>query len=107
MATTVFPPRSRAAAPQSHGSIAALAAIVTSWHYAGGRRDLRFDLLRGLAVIAMVTDHVGGQESWLYTLTGGNRFWTSAAEGFIFISGLVMGIVYPAVIARNGVGAAV
>jgi len=107
MATTVFPPRSRAAAPQAHGLIAALATLIASWRYAGAKRDLRFDLLRGLAVIAMVTDHVGGQESWLYTLTGGNRFWTSAAEGFIFISGLVMGIVYPAVIARDGIGAAV
>lgn len=107
MATTVFPPRSRAAVPQSHGIIAALATLVSSWRYAGDKRDLRFDLLRGLAVIAMVTDHVGGQDSWLYTLTGGNRYWTSAAEGFIFISGLVMGIVYPAVIARNGIGTAV
>ncbi len=107
MATTVFPPRGRAAAHRSHGISAALATIVASWRYAGGKRDLRFDLLRGLAVVAMVTDHVGGQESWLYTLTGGNHYWTSAAEGFIFISGLVMGIVYPAVIARDGLGAAV
>lgn len=107
MATTVFPPRSRAAAPQAHGLIAALATLIASWRYAGAKRDLRFDLLRGLAVVAMVTDHVGGQESWLYTLTGGNHYWTSAAEGFIFISGLVMGIVYPATIARDGLGAAV
>ncbi len=107
MATTVFPPRSRTTAPQSHGIFATLATLIASWRYAGAKRDLRFDLLRGLAVIAMVTDHVGGQESWLYTLTGGNHFWTSAAEGFIFISGLVMGIVYPAVIARDGSGAAV
>ena len=107
MATTVFPPRGRAAAHRSHGMLATLATIIASWRYAGAKRDLRFDLLRGLAVVAMVTDHVGGQESWLYTLTGGNHFWTSAAEGFIFISGLVMGIVYPAVIARDGIGAAV
>ncbi len=107
MATTVFPPHSEATAHQSRGILATLATLIASWRYAGAKRDLRFDLLRGLAVIAMVTDHVGGQESWLYTLTGGNRFWTSAAEGFIFISGLVMGIVYPAVIAREGIGAAV
>lgn len=107
MATTVFPPRNGAAVPQAHGRLTTLATLIASWRYAGAGRDLRFDLLRGLAVIAMITDHIGGQESWLYTLTGGNRFWTSAAEGFIFISGLVMGIVYPAVIARDGVGAAV
>ncbi len=74
MATTVFPPRSRAAALQSHGMLATLATLIASWRYVGAKRDLRFDLLRGLAGIAMVTDHVGGQESWLYVLTGGNRF---------------------------------
>ena len=107
MATTMFPPRGRAAVPHTRGIVAVLATLLASWRYAGGRRDLRLDLLRGLAVVAMVTDHVGGEESWLYIFTGGNHFWTSAAEGFIFISGLAMGIVYPAVIAREGIGAAV
>ena len=106
MATTHFNPRRATAMPQSQHLFAALLARIASWRYVGERRDLRFDLLRGLAVIAMVTDHVGGSQSWLYTLTGGNHFWTSAAEGFVFISGLVMGIVYPAVIARQGLGAA-
>lgn len=84
---------------------AVLAARFASWRYAGDRRDLRFDLLRGLAVFAMITDHVGGERSWLYHLTGGNAFWTSAAEGFVFISGLVMGIVYAGVFARQGLRA--
>ncbi|HEY8597206.1 MAG TPA: OpgC domain-containing protein [Thermomicrobiales bacterium] len=106
MATTHFNPRRAAAMPQSRNIVAALLARVAGWRYVGERRDLRFDLLRGLAVIAMVTDHVGGDKSWLYALTGGNHFWTSAAEGFVFISGLVMGIVYPAVVARQGLGAA-
>lgn len=106
MATTHVNPRRATAPPQSQNFSAALLARIASWRYVGARRDLRFDLLRGLAVIAMVTDHVGGDKSWLYTLTGGNHFWTSAAEGFVFISGLVMGIVYPAIIARQGLGAA-
>ena len=55
-----------------------------------GSRDLRVDFLRGFAVLAMVVDHLGGP-SWLYALTGGNRFYTSAAEGFILISGLLGG----------------
>jgi enterochelin esterase-like enzyme len=50
-------------------------------------------------------DHVGGA-SWLYALTGGNRFYTSAAEGFIFISGLVVGTVYRGFIERDGLGPA-
>jgi hypothetical protein len=57
------------------------------------RRDLRVDLLRGFCIFAMVVDHFGG-DSWLYALTGGNRFYVSAAEGFIFISGFVMGQAY-------------
>ena len=69
----------------------------------GSGRDERIDLLRGFAVVAMVVDHIAGP-SWLYSITGGNRFYTSAAEGFIFISGLVMGLVYQRLIERDGVG---
>ncbi len=67
-------------------------------------RDLRIDLLRGFFVVAMIVDHVRGQ-SPLYLLTGGNRFYTSAAEGFILTSGLVAGLVYRRMIARDDMGA--
>ena len=66
-----------------------------------GGRDLRIDFLRGYLVFAMVVDHVRGP-SWLYAVTGGNRFYTSAAEGFIFVSGLVAGTVYRRLIERDG-----
>lgn len=81
--------------------------VIVSWRYqeAGGR-DARLDLLRGCLVVAMLVDHLGGQ-SWLFHLTGGNRFFVSAAEGFVFLSGLVMGLVYARLIARDGMGAAV
>jgi enterochelin esterase-like enzyme len=69
----------------------------------GRGRDERIDLLRGFAVVAMVVDHIAGP-SFLYAITGGNRFYTSAAEGFIFISGLVMGLVYQRLIERDGLG---
>jgi enterochelin esterase-like enzyme len=70
-----------------------------------GGRDLRIDLLRGFCVLAMVVDHIGGP-SVLYALTGGNRFYTSAAEAFIFISGLVMGLAYRRIVERDGLGGA-
>jgi hypothetical protein len=76
------------------------------WRYHGDKRDLRLDLLRGFAVIAMVADHIGGERSWLYAVTGGDAFLVSAAEVFVFISGLLMGIIYAGVIARHGLGAA-
>ena len=66
-----------------------------------GSRDLRLDFLRGFAVLAMVVDHIGGP-SWLYAITGGNKFYTSAAEGFIFISGLLIGVVYGRLVRRDG-----
>jgi enterochelin esterase-like enzyme len=74
-----------------------------SQQHTAAARDERLDLLRGLAVVAMVVDHVGGA-SFLYAFTGGNRFFTSAAEGFIFISGLVMGLVYRRLVGRDGLG---
>jgi hypothetical protein len=69
------------------------------------RRDLRVDILRGFCIFAMVVDHFGG-DSWLYAITGGNRFYVSAAEGFIFISGFVMGQAYRSKRDRAGLTAA-
>jgi hypothetical protein len=69
-------------------------------------RDPRLDLLRGFCVFAMIVDHIGGS-SWLYALTGGNRGPVTAAEGFVFLSGLVLGIVSKRRVARDGLRAAV
>ena len=89
--------------------------VIRSWtssvldraRYRGGSRDLRLDLLRGFAVFAMVADHVGGDHSYLYSVTGGNVFFVSAAEAFVFISGMVMGVVYSKAVWRDGIGAGV
>jgi enterochelin esterase-like enzyme len=76
------------------------------WGYrAEDGRDLRIDLLRGLAVLAMVVDHIAGP-SKLYLITGGNHFYTSAAEGFIFLSGLTVGLVYRRVAERQSLAIA-
>ncbi len=69
------------------------------------KRDLRLDLLRGFAVFAMVVDHWGGA-SWFYLVTGGNAFFVSAAEAFIFISGLVVGMVYGGIALKEGLKSA-
>jgi hypothetical protein len=55
----------------------------------------------------MVVDHIGGQHSWLYAVTGGGRFFVSAAEVFVLIAGLTMGLVYRAIIAKSGLSSAV
>jgi hypothetical protein len=81
-------------------------APVGLWRYEAGKRDLRLDLLRGFAVVAMVADHIGGERSWLYALTGGDAFWVSAAEVFVFISGLLLGMISAGLMARHGLGVA-
>ncbi|MCC6626354.1 MAG: OpgC domain-containing protein [Chloroflexi bacterium] len=77
-----------------------------TWRYQGASgRDARLDLLRGCLIVAMLVDHLGGS-SWWYAVTGGNAFYVSAAEGFVFLSGLVMSLVYARVISRDGLCAA-
>jgi hypothetical protein len=79
---------------------------LADWRYpATERRDSRLDLLRGFAVFAMICDHVAGI-SWFSPVTGANRFVTSAAEGFVLLAGLVLGMVYGPRIARSGWNAA-
>jgi hypothetical protein len=75
---------------------------LAAWAYpSASRRDIRLDLLRGYAVFAMICDHVAGI-SWFSPLTGANRFVTSAAEGFVLLAGLVIGMVYGPRIAQSG-----
>jgi hypothetical protein len=87
--------------------LAAARAMLRSIAYAAvpearGKRDLRIDLLRGFCVFVMTVDHVGGESSWLYVLTGGNHFYVSAAEGFVLLSGIAMGMVHASTIDRDG-----
>ena len=82
------------------------AGVVRPAYITAQGRDLRIDLLRGFFVFAMIVDHVRGA-SPLYLLTGGNRFFVSAAEGFILLSGLMAGLIYRRVVARDGLAAAV
>ncbi|HEX6290888.1 MAG TPA: OpgC domain-containing protein [Herpetosiphonaceae bacterium] len=83
-----------------------LAQIRDHWMYREAeKRDLRLDFLRGLCIFIMVVDHIGGY-SPLRILTGGNLFFVSAAEGFVFISGLLLGTIYRRIIEREGFRAA-
>lgn len=70
-------------------------------YQATNKRDLRLDFIRGYCVFMMVVDHISGP-SFLYTITGNNRYIVSAAEGFVFISGIVMGMVYRPTVERLG-----
>jgi hypothetical protein len=83
-------------------------STLRSWAYraAPGDRDRRLDLLRGLCLVTMMVDHISG-DSLLTPLTGNNHFVVSAAEGFVFISGVVFGIVNRSRLARLGLRASI
>src|SRR5262245_42921187 len=102
MSATTLRGRLGAGQPAVDAARRQLGELLDSWRYYAAGRDLRLDLLRGFAVFAMVVDHIGGDSSWLYHLTGADRFFTTAAEGFVFISGLVFGIVYSGILAHQG-----
>ena len=94
------------AAPGARGAPGRLVGRFSRWlrYEQDGRRDLRLDLLRGFCAFAMVVDHLGGA-SYLYPVTGGNQFFVSAAEGFIFLSGLLVGLIYGPRVRRDGLAA--
>lgn len=104
MAVATFPRQSWAPS----GVLHALEGLVASMRFVATPigRDPRLDLLRGFCVFAMTVNHIGGS-SWLYALTGGNAGPITAAEGFVFLSGLVLGIVSKRRVTRDGVLAAV
>jgi hypothetical protein len=75
-----------------------------SWAYPGSGegRDLRLDLLRGACIAKMVFDHLWGTrlhavQQWLGHVT--------AAEGFFFISGAVVGLVHGRRAGEHGLAA--
>ena len=86
--------------------IAPMRLVNPAWAYRlPGPRDLRLDWLRGYATMAMVVDHIGSS-SYLHPLTGGNQFYVSAAEAFVFISGMIVGVVYGETLRKEGYGSA-
>ncbi|MEP0870976.1 OpgC domain-containing protein [Trichocoleus desertorum AS-A10] len=55
------------------------------------KRDLRLDFLRGLAIASMVINHLESR-SYFNNITQGHIY-ASSAEGFVFLSGMVLGLV--------------
>jgi len=71
---------------------------------ASNTRDLRFDAIRGFALLLITIDHIewftGSNLLRDYTLHG--LSFCDAAEVFVFISGIVCGIAYSRVLLKTG-----
>ena len=64
-------------------------------------RDLKIDFLRGLAMACVIIDH--SKRSSLLSWFSYQRFWVvTAAEVFVVLSGVVLGMVYGPRLARDG-----
>ncbi len=76
---------------------------LASWRYdptTGDKRDFRLDFLRGIAIVFMVVNHLESH-SYFNNVTQGHIY-ASAAEGFVFLSGFVLGMVTLKRIDREG-----
>ena len=66
-----------------------------------GKRDVRIDWLRGLAMTCVIVNH--SKLSSLLSWFSYERFWVvTAAEVFVVLSGVVLGMVYGRRLARDG-----
>src|SRR6476660_10520757 len=66
-----------------------------------GRRDVRIDWLRGLAMTCVIVNH--SKLSSLLSWFTYERLWVvTAAEVFVVLSGVVLGMVYGRRLARDG-----
>lgn len=62
-------------------------------HTAPLGRMLSLDYLRGFFIVVIIIDHLNRWPSILEIITGRGELWVSAAEGFVMISGLLLGYV--------------
>jgi hypothetical protein len=104
MARVIYPASQPRAGIQVKGGWSL--TLPRTWRYnPEGNRDLRLDFLRGFCLFVIIADHISFYPAFTIYLTGGGYFLTSAAEGFIFISGLVLGLVYGPRIVKSGLAA--
>ncbi len=99
--------REAAGGPQSdtHKDTFRLPGSRAGWRYdSSDKRDLRIDFVRGLAIVVMVTNHLTAG-SYLNAFMQG-RIYASAAEAFVFLAGLVLGMISLGRLERGGFGEA-
>ena len=58
------------------------------------KRVLSFDIIRGFLLLVILVGHIELPPNFYDFFTGRGRLFVSAAEGFFFLSGLLVGMVY-------------
>lgn len=58
------------------------------------KRILSFDIIRGFLLLVILVGHIELPPNFYDFFTGRGRLFVSAAEGFFFLSGLLVGMVY-------------
>lgn len=58
------------------------------------KRILSFDIIRGFLLLVIMVGHIELPPNFYDFFTGRGRLFVSAAEGFFFLSGLLVGMVY-------------
>jgi hypothetical protein len=81
--------------------------LALRWPFPSGKedggRDLRLDFLRGWCLFSMVIDHaVVDRQTFVLHFTGAGGYPMTGAHGFVFLSGVVFGIVYCRILVREG-----
>lgn len=69
-------------------------------------RDLALDLLRGYFLVVIMIDHLRYAVNPLYVVSGRQTLWVTAAEGFVLISGFLVGMLRGDEARSAGLGAA-
>lgn len=57
------------------------------------KRILVFDYIRGYLMLVILIDHLNIYPSIFQYITGRGQMWVTAAEGFFFISGIMVGLI--------------
>jgi hypothetical protein len=57
------------------------------------QRIVTFDLIRGFFILVIIIDHLERWPGIFDWMTGQGRLWVSAAEGFILMSGVMIGLI--------------
>jgi len=67
----------------------------------GSNRIIALDIIRGMFLVIILINHIEMYPSFFDLFTGRGRLLVSAAEGFFFMSGLLVGMVYKRRIANG------